>query len=146
MMVSDSMGVVSVEINESFVVLTDCCKVSSCFNIGYMIGLVGADPSDMVVSPSCKCHAGPSANTVSGGAGYSAYNVTYGYGCYSAPSFEEPQVIFHSAGCGLQFVLLPKTKLATTDIVQLGHAGWVSSVQVDLWQHEDIRFDWFQLF
>ena len=76
--------------------------------------------------------------------GYSAYNVTYGYGCYSAP-FEEPQVIFHSAGCGLQFVL-PKTKLATTDIVQLGHAGWVSSVQVDLWQHEDIGFDWFQLF
>ena len=81
---------------------------------------------------------------VSGGAGYSADNVTNSYGCYSAP-FEEPQVIFHSAGGGFQFVL-PKTKLTTTDIVQLGHAGWVSGVQVYLWQHEDIRFNGFQLF
>ena len=144
MVVGDSMGFMSIDINETFVVLSERCKVSGCFNVGHVIGLVGADPSDMVVSPCCKCHAGPSANAVSGGAGYSADNVTNGYGSYSAP-FEEPQVIFHSAGCGLQFVLLPKTKLATTDIVQLGHAGWVSSVQVDLWQHEDIRFDWFQL-
>ena len=137
MVVGDSMGFMSIEINESFVVLNDCCKVSGCFNVCHVMGLVGADPSDMVVSPSCKCHAGPSANAVSGGAGYSADNITNGYGCYSAP-FEEPQVIFHSAGGGLQFVL-PKTKLATTDhIVQLGHAGWVCGVQVYLWQHEYI--------
>ena len=116
MVVGDSMWFMSIEINESFVVLSERCKVPSCFNVCHVIGLVSADPSDMVVSPSCKGHAGPSANAVYGGAGYSAYNVTYGYGCYSAPSFEEPQVIFHSAGCGLQFVL-PKTKLATTDIV-----------------------------
>ena len=83
MVVGDSMGFMSIEINESFVVLNDCCKVSGCFNVGHVIGLVGADPSDMVVSPSCKCHAGPSANTVSGGAGDSAYNVTYGYVHYA---------------------------------------------------------------
>ena len=144
MVVGDSMGFMSIEINESFVVLNECCKVSGCFNVCHVIGLVGADPSDRDVSPSCKCHAGPSANAVSGGAGDSADNVTDGYGCYSAP-LEEPQVSFHSAGCGLQFVL-PETKLATTDIMQLGHAGWISGVQVYLWQHEDIRFDGFQLF
>ena len=100
MMVSDSMGFVAIEINKSFVVLGECCKGSSCFDVGHVIGLVGADPSDMVVSSSCERHAGPSTNTpVSGSAGDSAYDVTYGYGCYSAP-FEEPQVIFHSAGCG----------------------------------------------
>ena len=64
MMVSDSMGFVAIEINKSFVVLGECCKGSSCFDVGHVIGLVGADPSDMVVSPSCKCHAGPSANAV----------------------------------------------------------------------------------
>jgi len=144
MVVGDSMGFMSIDINETFVVLSERCKVSGCFNVGHVIGLVGADPSDMVVSSSCERHAGPSTNTVSGSAGDSAYDVTYGYGCDSAP-FEEPQVIFHSAGCGLQFVL-PNPQLATTDIVQLGHAGWVSGVQVYLWQHEDIRFDGFQLF
>ena len=91
MVVGDSMGFVSIEINESFVVLNDCCKVSGCFNVGHVIGLVGADPSDMVVSPSCKCHAGPSANTVSGGAGYSAYTILEkssekGIGCTTTTS------------------------------------------------------------
>ena len=53
MVVGDSMGFMSIEINESFVVLSERCKVPSCFNVGHVIWLVGADPSDMVVSSSC---------------------------------------------------------------------------------------------
>ena len=86
MVVGDSMGFMSIEINESFVVLNDCCKVSGCFNVGHVIRLVGADPSDVVVSSSCERHAGPSANTVSGGAGDSADDVADGYGGYYVSS------------------------------------------------------------